>query len=244
MSKRGTTWIFVVLLAVSLPAAAVENFIDEYLLRYRNDTIIKVKGRVVDEKTGTPVAASIFYEKLPYYDDMGIAKSNPAEGTFEIFLLKNTSYSIQIKAGGYDPVTEELTVINEPGSGEMTREFLLAPDKANEMIKLENLIFERGRSKISAVSFEELDRLVDWLNERPTTYIQLEGHTDFEGNSNANLALSQERVDAVKEYLVSKGIKKARVETKAFGGTQPLTQERTDEGKRRNRRVEVRVIKE
>lgn len=244
MSIRGTTWLFILLLAFSRPSTAFETLHTGHHSFLRGDTIIRVKGRVLDEKTGTPVAASIFYEKLPYYDDMGTAKSNSSEGAFEIFLLKNVSYTIHIKAGGYDAVQEELTVASGPGTDEMTKEYLLAPDKANEMIKLDNLIFERGRSKISAVSFEELDRLVTWLNERPSTYIQLEGHTDFEGNASANLQLSQERVDAVKEYLVSKGIKKARVETKAFGGTQPLTLERSDEGKRKNRRVEVRVIKE
>jgi outer membrane protein OmpA-like peptidoglycan-associated protein len=58
------------------------------------------------------------------------------------------------------------------------------------------------------------------------------------------MELSIERVNAVKDYLISKNIKKNRVQTKAFGGTQPLTLERTDEDKRRNRRVEVRVIRE
>ncbi|MEM8895354.1 MAG: OmpA family protein, partial [Bacteroidota bacterium] len=79
-------------------------------------------------------------------------------------------------------------------------------------------------------------------NDRPDKIIQLEGHTDFQGNSAANMQLSQDRVDAVKEYLVDNGIKKNRVLTKAFGGTQPLSTERTDEAKASNRRVEVRII--
>ena len=82
-----------------------------------------------------------------------------------------------------------------------------------------------------------------YLNERPGMVIQLEGHTDFAGNADANMALSQARVEAVKDYMVGKGIKKNRLYTKAFGGTQPLTEERTDEAKTRNRRVEVRVLR-
>lgn len=213
------------------------------ILNQQGDTLIKVTGKVIDQTNGNPVAASVFYEKLPYYDDMGATKSS-ADGIFEIYLLKNRSYILQVRATGFDAISEEFMVEPETGSAELSKEFALTPDKTNQMIVLENLIFERGRSKISTSSFEELDRLVDWLNERPNMTIQLEGHTDFEGNANANLQLSQERVDAVKEYLVSKGIKKTRVLTKAFGGTQPLSLERTDEAKRKNRRVEVRVIKE
>lgn len=210
----------------------------------QKDTLVKVVGKVVDENEGNPVSASVFYEKLPYYDDMGSNKSKQETGLFELYLFNNTSYTMKVKANGFEAVEREFKVELHPGDSAYTIEFRLKPDKAHQMITLENLIFERGRSKISSSSFEELDRLVDWLNERPNMIIQLEGHTDFEGSDAANLELSQERVDAVKEYLVSKNIKKNRVQTKAFGGTQPLTLERSDEGKRRNRRVEVRVIRE
>ena len=228
---------------IDKPAFAFQSVNDEGISRDQPDTVVAIKGKAIDEITGDPVSAAIFYEKLPYYDDVGAAKSD-AEGEFIVYLLSNTSYAVQLKAEGYEPLSEELTILPEPGATEFNREFRLSPDKAHQMIVLEDLIFERGRSRISSSSFEELDKLVSWLNERPNMIIQLEGHTDFEGNANANIELSQERVDAVKKYLTSKGIKKARVQTKAFGGAQPLTMDRTDEGKRKNRRVEVRVIKE
>jgi len=72
----------------------------------------------------------------------------------------------------------------------------------------------------------------------------LEGHTDNQGSSKANLALSQERVDAVKRYLVAMGISKDRVKTKAFGGSQPLSNEMTQEARSMNRRVEMRILKD
>lgn len=210
----------------------------------QQDTLVQVAGKVVDDKTGDPIEASIFYEKLPYYDNMGSAKSSQEDGSFGLYLYNNTSYTIKLTAQGYDVVNKEFRVLLEQGKDSFEMEYRMVPDQANRMIVLENLIFERGRSKISPASFGEIDRLVEWLNERPNLVIQLEGHTDFEGNENANMELSLERVDAVREYLVSKGIKKNRVQTKAFGGSQPLTLERTDEGKRKNRRVEVRVIRE
>ena len=118
----------------------------------------------------------------------------------------------------------------------------MEPDGLHEIITLDNLIFARGDDKINDVSHQELDEFAEWLSSRPTAIIQLEGHTDFQGNAEANMALSEARVLAVKDYLASKGVKKSRIKTKAFGGTKPLTRERTPEARAKNRRVEVRIL--
>lgn len=72
--------------------------------------------------------------------------------------------------------------------------------------------------------------------------IQLEGHTDFIGDAKANLKLSEDRVIAIKDYMVSKGSSKSKIKTKAFGGTMPLSRENTEAARQMNRRVEVRVL--
>jgi len=74
------------------------------------------------------------------------------------------------------------------------------------------------------------------------TIVATLGHTDFAGNAEANMELSQERVEAVKDYLVKKGVKKNRIRLKAFGGSNPVSRERTEEARAANRRVEVRVL--
>ena len=107
---------------------------------------------------------------------------------------------------------------------------------------MENLIFATGKSDISSSSYEELDGLAHTMKGRSSIIVQLEGHTDFAGNAQANLQLAQDRVEEVKTYLVRKGIKKNRILLKAFGGSKPLTRDRTEEGRRSNRRVEVRII--
>jgi outer membrane protein OmpA-like peptidoglycan-associated protein len=73
--------------------------------------------------------------------------------------------------------------------------------------------------------------------------IQLEGHTDIGGDPKESLKLSQERVDAVKSYIVSKGINKNKIKTKAFGGTMPLSRENTEQAHKMNRRVVLRILK-
>jgi outer membrane protein OmpA-like peptidoglycan-associated protein len=109
-------------------------------------------------------------------------------------------------------------------------------------MRLNNLIFEVGKSGIDPESNSELDILVNMMNENPKMVIQLEGHTDFLGEAKANMKLSQQRVESVKDYLVTKGVLRNRVKTKAFGGTQPISRDNTPEAHRLNRRVEVRIL--
>lgn len=207
-----------------------------------NDSYVRLSGKVLNAKDSSAVSASILYEKLPYYDDMGVSKSN-AEGGYEFYLLNGLKYNFKLTAAGFQELLEEVTVANENGDGSMSKIFYIKPEDVPELLTLDNLIFSRGSDRITESSYEGLDELVKFLEDRPNLIIQLEGHTDFAGNEEANMRLSESRVLAVKDYLVAKGVKKARVMTKAFGGSQPLYTERTDEAKTKNRRVEVRIIR-
>jgi outer membrane protein OmpA-like peptidoglycan-associated protein len=81
------------------------------------------------------------------------------------------------------------------------------------------------------------------MNEDRKMEIQLEGHTDNSGDAKTNMKISEDRVEVVKKYLVLKGISKDRVKTKAFGGTKPLSNDRSAKAHSLNRRVEMRVLK-
>lgn len=207
------------------------------------DTLIRIHGTVINSQTENPVKASITYEKLPYGDDMGIAISNAQEGSYQMYMVKNGSYLVRVKADGYITHEQEMAVTTIGDDGTLELNFSLKPTAENEVISLENLLFKQGSSQILPSSYDELNTLATLLEERPNMVIQLEGHTDFEGNAQANYNLSMDRVEAVKDYLTEAGVKKKRILLKAFGGELPLTRERTPEAKRMNRRVEVRVIK-
>jgi len=208
------------------------------------DTLVKIHGVVTNKQTSEPIEANITYEKLPYGDDMGIAKSKRESGNYQMYMVKQGKYKVRIQASGYITLNEEMLIDRMNDNMALEVNFALQPTKENEVIRLENLLFARTKANITESSHDELDKLVDLLNERPKMIIQLEGHTDFQGNARANMELSQKRVEAVKKYLVNKGIKKKRILLKAFGGERPLTRERTPEGRRLNRRVEVRVMRE
>ena len=209
---------------------------------FRADTMVVVKGTIIDKETKEPVNGKLFYEKLPYYDDMGIGNSKHDDGSYQLYMVKNVSYNLKVSAEGYNPIELEITVKNDGADLTMEKNFEMEANADNDKISLHNLIFARGRAVISKSSYQELDEFAEWLHHHHDVKFRLDGHTDFQGNAEANMNLSQERVDAVRKYLIKKGVKGSRVKTKAFGGTQPLSRERTDEAKKANRRVEVTIL--
>jgi len=210
-------------------------------LEIQADTVVKVTGKVTNSQTQGPVEANIIYEKLPYGDDMGVSLST-TDGLYHMFVMKNAEYNVTVNAPGYNVFTVKMTVDPLNEAGEFELDFELSPSGTHEIIRLENLIFATGKADISPSSHSELDDLAHTMHDRAAIIVQLEGHTDFAGNFQANLQLSQDRVEAVKKYLVKKKVKKDRILLKAFGGSQPITRDRSDQGRRMNRRVEVRVI--
>ena len=207
------------------------------------ENLIMVTGTVINAETKDVVLAQVFYEKLPYYDDMGISNTDRTNGVYELHMIENQKYIINVKASGYEPIMEEIEIVDS-GIGLIEKNFEMVPTDENKIITLHDLIFSRGKAVIAESSYQELDEFAVWMIDHPNAIVQLEGHTDFQGNSQANMQLSLERVEAVKEYLTKHKVKKSRIRTKAFGGTQPLTRERTPEARAKNRRVEVRIIQQ
>lgn len=107
---------------------------------------------------------------------------------------------------------------------------------------IEHLTFYRSSPDWLPSSLPALENLYNYLKSNTEIHIVLEGHTDNQGESNKNLKLSQMRVNNVKRWLSKKGIDKNRIDTIGYGDTQPLISNATEEGKRKNRRVEVKIL--
>lgn len=102
--------------------------------------------------------------------------------------------------------------------------------------------FVSGSAVIQNEFYTALDKVAELLNKYSHTTLHLEGHTDSDGPDEANMTLSEGRVNAVKDYLVSKGIPAHRITTAWYGETKPVDTNDTPEGKRNNRRVEMNII--
>ena len=110
-------------------------------------------------------------------------------------------------------------------------------------IELKNVLFRRGESEFLESSYDELNLVAEMMFNNPTMVIELAGHTDGIGNSNLNERLSQERVDAVINYLAEKGIDNDRLSGVGYGGTVPIASNATEATRKLNRRVEF-IVKE
>ena len=108
----------------------------------------------------------------------------------------------------------------------------------------ENLEFIYDKSIIVEDSYSSLEGLTNILLVYKDVKIQLDGHTDGDGTEAYNMKLSKSRVEAVKRFLVANGVDESRIKTDYHGESKPIASNDTDDGKARNRRVEMKILTE
>lgn len=116
--------------------------------------------------------------------------------------------------------------------------------KEAEVLKkaFSNLEFASNKDVIISSSFASLDELATLLAKKPDWRLKISGHTDDVGGVVANLKLSQKRAEAVKNHLVSKGVPAEHFKVEWFGSSRPIADNKTEEGRQKNRRVEMKII--
>jgi len=106
---------------------------------------------------------------------------------------------------------------------------------------IRNLEFDLGKSTIRSKSYPTLNRVADLLKSKNFS-LRLAGHTDNQGSDALNMALSKDRAESVKAYLVSQGVNASRVEATGYGESQPIASNKTAAGRQKNRRVEFSLF--
>lgn len=215
-----------------------------------SDPVVMISGKVIDSKTGKPIEATIIYETLPDGEEAGTATTNPTTGEYKIVLPYGQKYSMRAVAPNFIAEGEnvDLTDSTSAGKGKNYREIAnkslkLIPIEEGQIVRLNNIFFAFGKSALSTESFPELDRIAITMNENKKLFVEIGGHTDNIGSAESNLKLSQDRADAVREYLIGKGIEPDRVASKGYGETVPVAKNDTPEGQQTNRRVEFKILK-
>ena len=157
----------------------------------------------------------------------------PAGDKYDIFILgfkDSTSYNILDI-----PATKGNAYYKEPFKVDI--QFLPA-----KTFVLEDVNFESGKAALEPESFPVLDELVAYLNRKDDEKIEVGGHTDIVGSAGSNLKLSDDRANTVRAYLLTKGIDPARVTAKGYGLSQPVSDNKSEEGRAQNRRTEVKIL--
>lgn len=196
-----------------------------------------ISGRVTNSKTGEGIPA-----RLIFRSDSSYVTRGSADGKYAISLRRTNVYTIEIQAEGFVNLSERLDM-QSITMNSVELNFRLQPIEVGTVVNLKSVLFQMGTTQLLDESYNELNVVVDFLRTNPKVEIELEGHTDNRGDMKKNLELSQQRVDKIKSYLVSKGINARRIKGKGYGGSRPIATNNTEEARRLNRRVEFRIIR-
>jgi len=106
-------------------------------------------------------------------------------------------------------------------------------------VDIYGIYFDTGKSNVKPEGFPVIDQIAEYLKEKPTTRIVVEGHTDITGSADKNQVLSENRAKSIKAELVKRGIDEMRLETKGYGSSKPIGDNKTKDGRTQNRRVTI-----
>ncbi len=164
-------------------------------------------------------------------------------GNFAVKLVAGLNYSITADLKGYFSSSVNIDLQEPQQNDTIWATIELTPIELNSVVRLNNIFFEFGKAEILDISKPEMKRLVKLLIDNPDLKIEIHGHTDNIGQSKDNIILSELRARAVKEYLVKENISPDRIKIKFFGEDKPVASNDTEQGRKANRRVEIKFIR-
>jgi len=210
--------------------------------KVKPESIVLVKGKVINGKTGKPLQANIKFAILPDGREIGTAISNKLNGDYSIALPGGKKYEFRAESDGYIAISEFIDLQNLEESATKNVNLTLYPIETGIQYRINNIFFETGKWELLEDSFVELRRLVDFLKNNQNYKIKIYGHTDDVGTNQFNLNLSIKRAESVKNFLIENGIENNRIFIKGYGKTKPIVSNNTEEGRQKNRRVEFELI--
>ena len=163
------------------------------------------------------------------------------EGKFN-FNLSPGEYELKLIQNGEIKKEAPLSIPELEGRKIYNRVRIQILYEARTFFEIENLNFETNSAEIMPASYEILDKLVTYLLSEAENKFELAGHTDSDGSEKSNEELSLARAEAVKTYLIGKGISAEQLITHGYGESQPVAENKTEEGKAKNRRTELKKI--
>lgn len=170
---------------------------------------------------------------------LGGKKIHVGDENLSYSLKKNSNEYIITVVMGNGNIGHELSVLKIALMvQEITANEMLDALNKNGYIAL-NILFETGKSAIQSESLSIVDQIFELMKSNATLKISIEGHTDNVGDAASNKKLSNDRAKAVMDALIAKGVDKTRMSFVGWGQEKPVADNRTEEGRAQNRRVEI-----
>ena len=206
------------------------------------ELVLYLMGKVMDSETKEPVLARIEIFDLATDQVITTTASSDVDGSYRIKLPAKKSYMVTLRATGFLSDMKRVVIPESYTEEFYTLDIPLTKVKVGKKVVLNNILFELGKSVLTAGSYSELDKLFNALQDSPQMKIEISGHTDNTGNPVVNAKISTDRAKAVVAYLVKKGIDNGRLTYQGFGSDQPIADNTTAAGRAKNRRVEFKIV--
>ena len=187
-----------------------------------------------DSLTGKPFQGIVSVIDLDHGVEVAPKFMRP-DGSFEFDLIDRNNYLLVIQGDEFFRI-EQVIFLN--GDTEINR----TTSPISSKLKFSSIEFAENKAEIRDEMKQDLNKVVNFLLDNPEFKLKISGHTDSGGDKNSNLVLSQQRADAIKEYLILQGdLDENRVESVGYGSSRPIVPEVTNEDKKLNRRVEFEI---
>ena len=164
------------------------------------------------------------------------------KGNGIIDLKKGEEFKVSCFVNGEEFKFDEVIYI-EKNKNIISANIDLQFDLYESIFEIKNLNFKTAKYNIEEKYFQELDNLKSLLVNENEIKIEIAGHTDNNGSELANQLLSENRAKSVKSYLVKNGIDKLRINCVGYGEKQPIANNNSKQGREKNRRIEIRILK-
>jgi len=176
----------------------------------------------VPPQISSPIWKKYQRDSYYYFDDISLHEFIPEK--IDTIEPPDNAYFAKMKFDAPDTVYVTPDTISKPA--------------VDEVIVLKNVLFETGSAVLSPVSYPELNTIAMYVLANSNNKIEIYGHTDNQGDEEKNLKLSLDRAKAVANFMMVRGVTPSNVKYEGFGSKKPIDTNNTDEGRKRNRRVE------
>jgi outer membrane protein OmpA-like peptidoglycan-associated protein len=198
-----------------------------------------ISGTVYDEKTKEAIDAEVVYSSSEDFDEKPLGTEN---GYFEKEVENKIKYYFNVSKEGYLSGYDSLDISQMDDPIFAGKDLYLTPIEVGTTVRLDHIYFDFDKATLKPASYEELDKVVKFLNDNETISIEIGGHTDSKGADDYNQRLSQSRAESVRTYVTDQGIDESRITAQGYGESEPEETNDTEEGRATNRRVVFTVL--
>jgi outer membrane protein OmpA-like peptidoglycan-associated protein/tetratricopeptide (TPR) repeat protein len=221
--------------------------------------VAHLKGIIFDELSYKPLIAKVELADAKTNEIIASLTNDNETGNYYVSLPTGKTFNLTVTAEKHIPYKESIYIPDTISNPDINKAIILqklqiaskTPENkimfdnkeiiVGERIVLNNVFFDFNKYTLNPESATELDKWVIFLKDNPTLKIEISGHTDNKEIAINNYTLSDNRAKAVYDYFVSKGISKDMMKWKGYGYEQPIATNLTEEGRRKNRRTEIKI---